>query len=241
MSVTFESITAWNKSVVYAEGTDAELIEQLWTSPDSLVETGTKLVEKDCVRTTVRFDGEVDRYVVKRHHERSWRHFAKQCVTRSRAEKCWVDTWFLVKYGYPTPRPVAYRENRLGPFRGNSYYVYQYKAGRTLKELATGLKNQRLLRQYVVQLAQIWKLHQQLGISLTDGHPANIVVDATGKMWVIDLDKLKFLTDNARKQEVLQSTFESTMRGFVGDRFIFDFGMRKYQQIVEQASSSAAA
>ena len=241
MSEAFESITAWNKSVVYVEGCEPELVEQLWTAPEELVETGTKLIEKACVRTTVRFEAEANRYVVKRHRERSWRHFAKQCVTRSRAQKCWADTWFLVKYGYPTPRPVAYRENRLGSLRGNSYYVYEYKAGQTLKEVATGLKNQRLLRQYVVQLAEIWKLHHELGISLSDGHPANIIVDPTGKMWVIDLDKLKFLQDNSKKEETLLSTFESTMRGVIGDPFVLDYGMRKYQEIIEQANSVIAA
>lgn len=243
--ITFESITAWNKSVVYAEDADPELIEQLWSAPDSFVDSGKRLDQKDCVRTTVRYEAKAERYVVKRHRERSWRHFAKQCFSRSRAEKCWADTWFLVKYGYPTPRPVAYRENRLGPLRGNSYYVYEYQEGRTLKELATGSKNQRLLRKYVTQLAEIWRLHSQIGINLSDGHPANIIVDALGKMWMIDLDKLKFLPDNEKRSAKLQATFESTMCGVIGDQRIVNFGMKKYREIVEdvavlQAVQSAA-
>ena len=237
----FESRFAWNKAVVFTDVAHPQLVEQLWNDPDAIVDTSQKLVEKQCVRTTVRFAVGAERYVVKRHVERSWRHFAKQLVSRSRAEKCWSDTWYLINSGYPTPRPVAYRENRLGSLRGNSYYVYEYIHGQTFKELATGLKNQRLLRQLVNQLTEIWMQHHLLGINLSDGHPANFIVDATGKMWVIDLDKLVYLPKSVDNLEALRATFESTMQGVIGDAGILQYGRNAFEAKFSQLNFTAAA
>ncbi|MEM9412797.1 MAG: lipopolysaccharide kinase InaA family protein [Planctomycetota bacterium] len=228
------------KAMSYTPLANAEFVQKLWSAPDELVNDGPRLVQKNCVRTTVKFESEEFQYVVKRHLERSWRHFVKQCFSFSRAAKCWDDTWFLVRHGYPTPLPIAFRENRLGPLRGNSYYVYQYIEGRTFKEVATGLKNQRLLRKLVSQIAEIWLLHQQLGINLTDGHPANFIVDSTGKIWVIDLDKLQRIPSRIDSDSILRKSFDATIKGVIGDHKIIDFAHKKLTDLLQPRRRNAA-
>ena len=219
----------FQRSMMYVADANAALVEQLWACPDELVDAGNKLVEKQCVRTTVRFSCEDEIFVVKRHRERSWRHFAKRFFSNSRAENCWSDTWYLIANGYPTPRPIAYCENRMGPFRGNSWYAYEYISGTTFKDAATGNRNQRQLRDYVNKLVEIWALHRNLQINLTDGHPANFIVDATGKMWVIDLDKLQYLNSRTDVDDVLRRSFESTIRGVIGDRFVVEYALSQLE------------
>jgi hypothetical protein len=222
----FQSRKNYLKAMRYVAGAHREIVDALWEYPDGLVEAGNKLVEKQCVRTTVRFAIEDEMMVVKRHLERSWRHFAIQCFRKSRAERCWLDTWYLIDSGYPTPRPIAFRENRLGPLRGNSWYAYEFVSGQTFKDIATDNHNQRLLRQYVGKLIDIWDMNRQLKINLTDGHPANFVVDATGKMWVIDLDKLQHLGHGDDHDAILRNSFEQTIRGVIGDRHVIDYALK---------------
>ena len=231
---------SFTQALVYDPDLDQEFVDQLWTNPNSLVESCEPLIRKDCVRTTVRLDCEIESFVIKRHVERSWRHFVKQCVSKSRAEKCWNDTWYLFDNGYPTPRPVAFLENRLGILRGNSYYVYQFVRSQTLKAKATGSTNQRHIRNYITQLVEIWGLHDLLNVNLSDGHPANFLIDATGKMWVIDLDKLKRLPPTPERTQLLQSTFERTLRGMIWEPSLISFGIEKLRQKLSTVSTKAA-
>jgi hypothetical protein len=221
------------RAMKYDPDADPELVERLWHQPDHLIEAGDRLTAKSCVRTTVKFTADPEMLVVKRYLERSWRHQTKQLFCRSRAAKCWQDTWFLVDHGYPTPLPVAYLENRLGPLRGSSYYVYRFVEGTTLKELATGMKNQRLLRHYVSQLAEIWRFHGTLGVDLTDGHPANFIVDATSKLWVIDLDKLHYFKWTSHLDR-LKASFIETVTGVIGDRSVIRYAKQRIESVLEE-------
>ena len=214
-----------------------DLVEMMWKDPDALIEGGSKLTRKKCVRTTVAFESTNDRYVVKRHLERSWRHLVKQWFCISRAEKCWRDTNFLVEHGYPTPRPIAYYEQRFGGLRGNSYYVYEFVQGQTLRSIASPLKNQRLLRKYVRQLCEIWRLNWELDVNLHDGHPDNFVVAPSGKMWVIDLDKLQRLNGQSAhsKRERLIESFMKTLTGVFGDFRVVNYGEQKISEMFNAA------
>lgn len=222
----------FSRAIVFVPAARPAIVDALWNHPELLIEHGQRLTYKQCVRTTVKVDFEEESFVVKRHRERSLRHFAKQCFSRSRAAACWRDTWFLIDHGYPTPAPVVYRENRLGPLRGHSYYVYQYIPGHTLIDLATGLKNQRLLRQYVAQLVNIWSWHQRLRVVLNDGHPGNFIIDVTGKMWVIDLDKLHRIPEHVDLDPLLRQSFQNTLNGVFGDRYVLRYGMNKLDRIL---------
>jgi len=224
--------------MVYEPDAHADLIDTLWRDPDSLIDVGDKLIQKKCVRTTVKLAADEEFYVIKRHLERSWRHQFKQCFSTSRAAKCWNDTWRLVERGYPTPRPIAYRENRFGPLRGSSFLVYQYVEGKTLKDLAAGLKNQRLLRHYVSQLAGIWRMHKTLGINLNDSHPGNFVIDSTGKMWVIDLDKLQYIKRPQRQSQWLTDSFMKTLKGVFGDQSVIRYGTQKIDEILNEQDAT---
>ncbi len=236
----FAAKKSFSKLMVYDFDTNQELTHRLWCDPNVVVDQGTKLIQKACVRTTVKLESDVQNFVIKRHVERSWRHFAKQWVSRSRAEKCWNDSWFLYDNGYPTPKPVAYLENRFGVFRGNSFYVYEYVEGETLKEKATGSRNQRLIRQYIKQLAHIWSLHAKLNIELSDGHPANFLIDPAGKMWVIDLDKLRKNNATTNSLNRLEQTLEQTLLGVFWEPTLIEYGKRKFREAIQQPARVAA-
>ena len=70
--------------MVFVAEANPDVVDALWEKPDFLVDAGRKLVEKQCVRTTVRLNIDDEMLVVKRHLERSWRHFVKQCFSKSK-------------------------------------------------------------------------------------------------------------------------------------------------------------
>lgn len=231
----FQHRSTFLKAMRYDADACAELVDLLWDDPDQLIEVGKRLTGKRCVRTTVAFESSTDCYVVKRHRERSWRHIVKQWFCMSRAERCWHDSVFLFQHQYPTPRPIAYREDRFGGLRGNSYYVYEYVSGITLRDIAAPMKNQRLLRRYIRQLCEIWRLHWHMDVNLHDGHPDNFVVAPSGKIWVIDLDKLQYLAGLPAvvKKQRLMKSFMRTLHGVFGDFRMIQYGERKMTEILK--------
>ncbi|HYW78920.1 MAG TPA: hypothetical protein VE890_05050, partial [Thermoguttaceae bacterium] len=111
---------SWTRLVQYDARLPQTLIDSLWNNPDRFIDDGQVLVCKPGVRTSVRFSCEQHTFVLKRYQARSWRHAAKDAVLRSWARAGWLVTHRLVGAGVATPRPMAYVENRFGPFRGRS-------------------------------------------------------------------------------------------------------------------------
>jgi hypothetical protein len=229
----FQSRKDWTRALVHHISAPDPLVELLWENPEALIAMGRKLVQKKCVRTTVRVDLDGFSLVIKRYVERSWRHGLKQSVMPSRAARCWNDTWYLLSGGYPTPRPFAYREARFGGLRGDSYFVYEFVEGRTLLDVAGYCDNQRLLRQFVDDVIRIWGLNYDLGVCLHDGLPDNFVVDWQRKMWAIDLDKLNHLPNRLRLRRRLAETFSQLLYGMTSDDQLISEAQRKLDELIE--------
>ena len=226
------------RKLVAAHDVAPWLLDSLWDGPDSLVQSGEPLVQKNRVRTIVRLEDSDQSIVIKRYVERSFRHLLKQMIQQSRAARCWNDTLYLLENGFPTPLPIAYREERFGPFRGPSFYVYQFQSGQTLLERCRHLENQRLLRDYVSQLVNIWQLQRRLNVSLHDANPGNFIVDAAGKIWVIDLDKLRHEKRQVRLDQRLRKSMQFLLQGVFGDQSVVRFGLRKFEEMMSDNVSS---
>lgn len=239
--LTLTQKSTWMRKVAAVPYTAEGLVNWLWNDPDGLLEFGKPLVEKKCVRTTVRLTFADEQFVVKRYVERSFRHLLKQMIQPSRAKRCWDDTLRLSNAGFPTPAPIAYREDRFGPFRGRSFYVYEYQAGQTLLECCRHLTNQRLLRNYVIQIVSIWQLQRELRVSLHDANPGNFIIDRSGKIWVIDLDKLRHETRDERLDERLRKSLQFLLQGVFGDQAIIRFGTRKFEEMMSRVDSGRIA
>src|SRR4029079_13817455 len=116
----------------YDQSLPTDLVSTLWNDPASLVSRGESLQAKGA-RQTVRLEWNSQPFVLKRYREPTRRHALKQFVLPSRASKTWNFTHRLVDAGVATPRPVACIENRWGLLRLDSYLMYPYIEGRTLR------------------------------------------------------------------------------------------------------------
>jgi hypothetical protein len=165
----------------------------LWTDPSSLISRGQRLQTNDA-RQTVRLEWRCQAFVLKHYRAPTRRHGFKQLVLPTRAWKTWNFTHRLINAGVASPRPVAYIENRWGPLRRDSYLMYPYIEGRTLRTcIAEDAKQSPIARDRLwQQIQELWQRLVELRVSLEDANLGNFIVSPAGQIWLIDLDKSRF-------------------------------------------------
>jgi hypothetical protein len=177
----------------YSTSLPDDLIAALWTAPESLVDRGEAL-RSGGARQTVRLIWNSQPFVLKHYVEPSWRHALKQTVQTSRARTTWIFTHRLADAGVATPRPVACIENRWGAIRRDSFLMYPYVEGRTLRSYFAGeaKESPSLSDRLWQQLRELWQRLLELRVSLGDTNLGNFIISPAGQLWLIDLDKSRF-------------------------------------------------
>jgi tRNA A-37 threonylcarbamoyl transferase component Bud32 len=171
----------------------SDLVATLWSDPESLIAQGKSLQAKGA-RRTVRLEWNSQRFVLKHYREPTRRHILKQLILRSRAWKTWRFTHRLVDAGIATPRPVACVEKRWGLLRLDSFLMYPYIEGRTLRTcIAEDAQRSPTVRDRLwQQIYELWEQLLELRVSLGDTNLGNFIVSPAGQIWLIDLDKSRF-------------------------------------------------
>jgi hypothetical protein len=170
-----------------------DLHAELWNDPSALV-AGGEILQSKGVRKTVRVLCQQRPYVMKHYVEPTRRHALKQTVQPSRAWRTWKFTHRLADAGIATPRPVACVENRWGPLRRDSFLMYPYVEGRTLRSLFSveAKQSSSVHERLWQQLNELWQRLVELRVSLGDTNLGNFIVCPAGRLWLIDLDKSRF-------------------------------------------------
>jgi hypothetical protein len=169
-----------------------DLMEQLWRDPEALIQSG-EMMRRTGLRRIVRVEWASKQYVLKQYRPTYW-HFVRQLISRSWASLTFKSTVKLIDAGIPTPRPVACVENRWGNFRRDSFLMYEYIEGVTLRSyLKRKAKHPRPLTESLTgQIRELWQRLADLRASLDDAHTGNFIVCPAGRLWVIDLDNTRF-------------------------------------------------
>lgn len=177
----------------YHAALPSDLVARLWTQPESLVAIGEEL-RSGGARQTVRLSWQAQSYVLKHYVEPTVRHTIKRAIQPSRAWTTWKFTQRLADAGIATPRPVACIENRWGLLRRDSFLMYPYVEGRTLRSYFAGeAKHSRSVHDRLwQQVDDLWQRLVELRVSLGDTNVGNFIVCPAGQLWLIDLDKSRF-------------------------------------------------
>ena len=170
-----------------------DLAKLLWEHPQALVDRGEPLRSKGA-RRTVRVEWNSQPYVLKHYVEPSWRHAFKRGLQSSRAWSTWKATHRLADAGIATPRPVACIGNQFGALGRDSFLMYPYVQGHTLRSYFSREVEQPILAvdRLWQQLQELWQRLVELQFSLADTNLGNFIVCPAGRLWVIDLDKARF-------------------------------------------------
>ncbi|MEA2061870.1 MAG: lipopolysaccharide kinase InaA family protein [Thermodesulfobacteriota bacterium] len=138
--------------------------------------------------TVVRMFMDGKEMVVKRYNMKTWLHALRRAVIKSRAHISWYNSHMLLKVGISTPKPIAFKENRLGVFRNKAYFICDFIPGTSLRNYfkAAGSVDNRILEK-IVQMVRIFKASR---ISHGDMKASNIILHEN-KPFLIDLDSMK--------------------------------------------------
>lgn len=169
----------------------SDLVEQLWRDPRSLLAEGQTLQEKPRC-TVVRLQHPQGLFTLKHHNWGGPIRTFKKSLRRAPAKQSWLDGRHLYAAGVPTPRPLAYVEYRLGPLGVCSYLLTEYIAGTTLYRLMRhNQPSEEVVLHFARQVAGIWQKLDDLCISHNDMKTENFMIDLTGRVWLIDLEKMR--------------------------------------------------
>jgi hypothetical protein len=173
----------------------AELIERIWQDPHGLLADGHLLQHK--VRcTVVRLDHPAGPLVWKHHNWGTPGRTLRRSLSKSCARKSWTDANFLHAAGVPTPRPRAFFERRFGPFKTCSYQLTDYVPGTSLyRFLRFERPSTQVVGHLARQVAAIWQRLDDLRVCHNDLKTENLLVDPQGKVWLIDVDRLRRCRD----------------------------------------------
>jgi hypothetical protein len=180
----------------------SDLIERIWLDPQALLAVGPKLQHK--LRSTVaRIDHASGIFTWKHHNWGNLRRTIRKSLSDSPAKKSLLDSHFLHAAGVPTPRTRVCLEQCVGPFRAySSYALTDYIAGTSLYRL---LRFERpgteILYSLAEQVAAIWQQLDDLCVWHNDFKTENLLVDPDGKVWLIDLERMRRFRDRDRMRE----------------------------------------
>lgn len=169
----------------------ADLVEQIWSDPHALLASGPKLQDK--LRCTVaRIDHPAGIFTWKHHNWGTLRRTFKKCLAQSPARKSWHDSGFLREAGIPTPRVRAVLECQFGPLQYCSYLLTDYIVGTSLYRLMRFERpSDELIENLASQVATIWQQLDDLGVWHNDFKTENFLVDRSGKVWLIDFERMR--------------------------------------------------
>jgi hypothetical protein len=192
------------RAAIFDSTLPEDLLEQLWRNPAALIHTG-QMMRRTGLRRTVLVNWTSKQYVLKQYRPTYW-HFLRQLPIHSWSAATFKATIKLINAGVATPRPVACVENRWGSLRRDSFLMYEYVEGITLRKyLKRKAKHPRPLTESLSrQVHNLWQQLIDLRASLDDTHTGNFIVCPAGRLWVIDLDKARFHRTNfmaSRQQE----------------------------------------
>ncbi len=128
--------------------------------------------------------------IVKIHNYKSTWHRIKRYFRRTRASTSWHYSLLFNENGIPTPRPIAYKETRIGPLRGDSYFIYEWVDGITGDEyFLRNANNAERIQKAVESIVDIMSKIKNLGLIHGDIRLKNIIFKGD-EIFLTDFDDI---------------------------------------------------
>lgn len=160
--------------------------------------TDAQILKAGNTATVIRTQMGVLDVVIKRYNIKSLGHALSRCWRPSRAAISWRNANLLMFIGIPTTMPLAFIEQRFGPLRRIAYFISEY---REAEELLDVYQQRMPTESEVHQIQDIFAGLEIAQLGHGDMKAQNLLLDAKGKVWLIDLDAMREYTN--KKQAVM--------------------------------------
>ncbi len=143
--------------------------------------------------------------VVKRYNMKNKFHALRLAFKKSRADISWSSAHLLLKNRINTPKPIAIKEERFGPFRSKAFFICEYIKGESARNFFcnANANGDKIIAESIID---VFKRFKYLKISHGDMKATNIIIK-DNKPFFIDLDsmhwhKSKLLFSHALKKDI---------------------------------------
>ena len=129
--------------------------------------------------------------IIKIHNYKSTWHKIKRFFRRTRASRSWHYSFLFNENGIPAPRPIAYKETRMGPLRGDSYFIYEWVDGINGEQYFINNKgNAENIQKAINSIIEITRKIKNLGLIHGDIRLKNMIF-RDDEIFLTDFDDIK--------------------------------------------------
>jgi tRNA A-37 threonylcarbamoyl transferase component Bud32 len=129
--------------------------------------------------------------IIKIHNYKSAWHKIKRYFRRTRASRSWHYSFLFNENGIITPKPIAYKETRIGPLRCDSYFIYQWVDGINGEQyFVNNRRNAEKIRKAINAIVEITQKIKNLGLIHGDIRLKNMVFSGD-EIFLTDFDDTK--------------------------------------------------
>ena len=156
---------------------------------DALMQQGDSLKKGD-TSSVSRSIWNNKNIVTKQYHHRGFCHSLRHTLKRPRALRGWINGHRLLNLGIPTPKPLAYLEQRKGLLVWTSYLVTEFVDARMLYDFERDTNvSQEQLSRIIGQIEELLERLAKHRISHGDLKHTNILITDNGPV-LTDLDAM---------------------------------------------------
>ncbi len=191
----------------------SEEMQALLADPDDYMRRGHAKIIQDNFKSKIASleIGKV-KAIIKIHNYKSTWHRIKRFFRRTRASKSWHYSFLFNENGIATPRPIAFKETRIGPLRGGSYFIYEWVDGINGEEyFIKHEKNAEKIQKAIRAIVAITRKIKDLGIIHGDIRLKNMIFRGD-EIFLTDFDDTK-----ARKWYKPGAVNNRDFRGLIKD------------------------
>lgn len=174
---------------------------------DQIMSEGEILKSGNSV-TVVRVTIDGIEIVIKRYNIKSVWHFLRRCLRASRAAISWKNANLLEFISLPALKPLGFIERRVGWFRHTAYFMSEYQDA---EELLGVYQRREPTDSELDQINNIFLSLQSCQISHGDFKAQNLLINAQGKISLIDLDSMK----QHKSDKAFQRAFDKDKNRFI--------------------------
>lgn len=165
-------------------------MQKVLQNVDSAMQNALCILKDDPTSTVVVVKIDSHQVVIKRANTKGVIHFLRRLVCPSRAKKNWYFAQVLKSLNIQTFEPMAYLEERIGPFKRRSYLICSLINGIDALTFFSEQSNQAMWQSVAKNIVTMIQQLAARGLSHRDLNLSNILL-VEGKPYLIDLDSMR--------------------------------------------------
>lgn len=169
----------------------AEMQDLLCNPDDYIRRSNAKIIQNNFKNKIAYLEIGKIPAIIKIHNYKSIWHKIKRFFRRTRASRSWHYSFLFNENGIPTPRPIAYKETRIGPLRGDSYFIYEWVEGINGEQyFIHNKKNLEKIQKAINSIVEMTRKISSLGLIHGDIRLKNMVFK-DDEIFLTDFDDTK--------------------------------------------------